>query len=135
MSLIQWRDEYRTGDAAVDEEHRELIELINELHERLTAKKRGRSREHVVEFLGEIYARIASHFALEERKMRDTGYGEYEAHKSEHERLLDAIRDIMTDYDEGLYEEFEQTLSEHLDHWFSEHFRTFDARLHSVLGH
>ena len=35
MALIAWRDDFSTGDPAVDFEHRELIDLINELHETL----------------------------------------------------------------------------------------------------
>ena len=42
MALIRWRDEYCTGIASVDEEHKELVELINELTEKL----RGELGDH-----------------------------------------------------------------------------------------
>jgi len=51
----------------------------------------------VMDFLGELYARIAAHFALKEKIMRDNGYDEYHDHKADHERLLDDIRDLMDD--------------------------------------
>ena len=130
MALIAWRKAFEIGIEAVDHEHRELIELINELHERLG---RGATRETVAEFLGEIHARISAHFALEERVMRELEYDEYADHKEDHETLLDDIRDIMDAFEEGSYAEFEAELGEQLETWFGGHFRTKDARLHTFL--
>ena len=92
MALIEWREEFNTGIADVDHEHRELVELINRLHAHIA---NGADPIRVGEFLGEVFARIAAHFALEESIMRKHSYDEYRAHKAEHERLLDEIRDIM----------------------------------------
>jgi len=130
MALIEWKDEYSVGVPAVDEEHRELIELINTLYDNMRSPEMDTD---VYEFLGEIYARIASHFALEELLMRQNEYDEYREHKLEHEQLLEEIRDIMDDYEDGeLLDDAE--LARRLDAWFSEHFRTKDARLHNRLG-
>lgn len=130
MPLIEWKDEYSVGVPAVDAEHRELIELINSLYDGMRLNERG---PDVMAFLGEIYARIASHFALEELLMRRHEYDEYREHKRDHEQLLDEIRDIMDDYEDGRMLD-EDELARRLDAWFSEHFRTRDARLHNRLG-
>ena len=130
MSLITWKAEYSVGNAGIDQEHLELIETINALHEDLL---NAVSSDSVVESLGEIYANVAAHFALEERLMREAGYEEYDSHKEDHEVLLDQITEIVDRLEmKGLYEE--QALSSTLDSWFSEHFRTHDARLHGRLG-
>jgi len=133
MALITWRDEFATGDPAVDFEHKELIDLINELHEELSAG--SHSAEDVEAFLGEINLKISAHFALEERLMRQAAYDGYETHKEDHEELLDGIREIMIDYDAGAYAQFEERLGRNLNDWFSNHFKTHDARLHAVFGH
>ena len=131
MSLIEWKEQFSVGVPSVDHEHRELIELINQLHVNLSAPDSDMS---TLDFLGEIYAKIASHFALEERIMREGGYDEYKDHKADHERLLDEIRDIMDEYEES--EAFdEDLLAESLRTWFTEHFSTRDARLHKHFGH
>lgn len=130
MALIEWKDEYSVGVPDVDEEHRGLIELINNLYDTVRA---GKHDPDVSAFLGEIYARIASHFALEELLMRRHDYDEYQDHKSDHEELLEDIRDIMDEYEEGRVPDVE-SLAHRLDAWFSEHFRTRDARLHKRLG-
>ena len=130
MSLITWKPEYSVGNAGIDQEHRELIDTINALHDDL---KRTASAERVVESLGEIYANVAAHFALEERIMRDTGYDDYAPHKEDHESLLDQIAEIIDTLEmKGLYDE--HGLSSVLDRWFTDHFRTHDALLHGKLG-
>lgn len=131
MALLEWKEGYSVGVAAVDFEHRELIDLINKLHEQLGAPGEATS---ITDFLGEIFARISAHFALEELEMREAGYAEYEAHKADHERLLDELRDLMDDHeDKGTINEI--ILARSLGDWFGIHFRTFDARLHQRLGH
>ena len=126
MSLIEWNEAFRVGVASVDLEHRALIELINRLHDMLGDRQ---DIDSVVSMLGEIYAQIAAHFALEEKYMRDSGYPHYAAHKDDHEHLLDELRDIMDRVeDAGSYDEAK--LAGELQAWFTEHFQTHDARLH-----
>jgi hemerythrin len=130
MSLLRWEDRYSVGVAAVDHEHRELIALVNRLYGEASA--RG-SKEAAVNFFGDLFKAISSHFALEERLMRERGYDQLIKHKNDHERLLDEIRDIMEDFEAGDQLD-EKHLAQRLDAWFSRHFETHDARLHNVLG-
>jgi hemerythrin len=126
MSLIEWKDEFSVGVTAVDLEHRDLIDLINDLH---ALMQKNATHDQVMSSLGEIFAQISAHFALEEKFMRDTGYDGFAAHKEDHESLLDEIRDIMDRVeDDGSYDE--DRLSAELERWFTEHFKTHDARLH-----
>ena len=130
MSLIAWDEKFSVGIAAVDHEHRELIGLVNDAHDRLL---RPGAKAAVPDFLGEIYARISAHFALEEKLMRVEHYAHYGEHKADHERLLDDIRDIMDDYEDDRNFD-ESRFAQRLRTWFTEHFRTHDARLHGHLG-
>ena len=129
MTLLIWKDEFSVGIDSVDFEHQEMIELINELHAELSDRKDVVAIEH---FLGEIHAAISAHFALEERVMKRSGYDEYEAHKNDHEELLDQIRDLMDDF-EGDPDAAIEGLRSGLANWFESHFATFDARLHGKL--
>ncbi len=131
MALIEWRDKFSTGIASVDYEHRTLIDMLNALHSELRARP---SQAEVADFLAEVHAKIAAHFALEEKTMREHGYDEYEDHKAEHEHLLDEIREIMDDHRRGAYENFDAVLARRLRDWFGVHFQTKDARLHRMLG-
>ncbi len=129
MTLIEWKPEFSVGNAAVDHEHRELIDLINSVHDGIR-KESGPDR--LAEGLGEIYAQIAAHFALEEKLMRDAGYEDLVAHKEDHEALLDQLACILHGVEVGGgYDE--AALSARLERWFSGHFSTHDAKLHSKL--
>ncbi len=130
MSLIDWREEYSVGIASVDHEHREMINLINTVYDNLSSNA---SKGQIEDFLGEIYTKISAHFALEEKIMKTRRYDEYEDHKEDHEKLLDEIRDIMDFYETDDYFS-DKDLADQLERWFSEHFRTRDARFHKHLG-
>lgn len=129
MTLLTFKPEYSVGIESMDHEHRQLIRLINEIYEEMKDRK---DPESVEQFLGDIHAAIAAHFALEERLMQNAGFGEYDAHKADHEDLLEQIRALMDifdqDNDRGI-----GLLQERLSGWFSDHFSTFDARLHGLL--
>jgi hemerythrin len=131
MSVLQWREEFSLGVEQVDHEHRELIELIRTLQLNL---QEGADTSEIVDVLGEIFAQISAHFALEEKMMRDTHYDAYADHKEDHETLLDDLRDIMDEVeDDGVLDE--ARLTDDLDRWFSDHFKTHDAKLHRSGHH
>lgn len=130
MALLHWRDEFKTGIPSVDHEHRHLFAIINDLHDKLQAGDASAAEA----FLAALHDRIAAHFALEERVMRDRGYREYVEHKADHERLLDEIRDLMEEHHAGQYLGGADRLAQRLERWFSVHFNTLDIRLHSAIG-
>jgi hemerythrin-like metal-binding protein len=128
--LLQWQENFAIGIAEVDHEHRELIRLINELHAALGAERAG---ERVEAFLGEIFADISAHFALEERVMRERRYDALTEHKADHERLLDQLRDMMdAEADGAVLDDAE--FGEQLAEWFAGHFRAHDSRFHRSLA-
>ena len=129
MTLLTWKPSYSLGIPSVDLEHRELIGLINQLYGYL---EKDSAPAEIDACLEDIYAGIASHFALEERHMKEAGYQEYEAHKDEHEDLLDQIRDMMDEFADDPVSG-RHTLQSTLADWFGKHFATFDARLHLQL--
>jgi len=130
--LLTWSVQFETGDESVDHEHREMIELLNRLYERL---QQPDADDTVAAFLGEVFANISAHFALEESIMRGARYDGYAAHKEDHEELLDEIRDIMDMHESGAFDDAAELLAERLRRWFEVHFQTHDSRLARVLGH
>jgi len=130
MALLQWKDQYSVGIAAVDYEHKELIDLINKLYAEFAKEGADSCTEA---FFGDLLKGISAHFALEERYMREHRYDQLAEHKADHERLIDELRDMM-DEDLGADRTNAGDLHDRLDAWFSRHFETHDARLHKALG-
>ena len=125
MPLLAWKPEFSAGVESIDFEHQQMFKLINEIYDEMKTRKDADSIE---QFLGDVHFAISAHFALEERLMRDAAYDEYEAHKEDHEDLLDEIRALMDQFVSDPEEGFD-LLQEHLSRWFEHHFATFDARL------
>jgi hemerythrin len=130
LPRLEWRDSYSVGVPAIDHEHRELIALLNAIIDALEA---GGETEPILDVLGEVNARISAHFALEEQIMRERRYDQYAQHKTDHERLLDDIREIMDAFAEGSYVDRRDALAARLREWFVAHSKTMDARLHKHL--
>ena len=129
--LIEWRKDFETGVAEVDHEHRQLVDMLNQLHAEIGAKAPA---ERISAFLGEVFAKISAHFALEETVMRKHRYDDYAGHKAEHEQLLDELRDIMERYRANAHADVYEELATSVREWFVTHFKTRDARLHRMLG-
>lgn len=130
MALLEWKPEYSVGNESIDHEHEQMIQQINTLYQQL---EKTVDAETVESVLGEIHADISAHFALEEHLMRKAGYHEYEAHKDNHEELLDQIHDLMDSFFDDP-EAGQKILQSQLSDWFGRHFASFDARLHEQLG-
>lgn len=130
MSPIEWKPEYSVGDPAVDHEHQELVELVNIAAAAILERRPDTDIDRA---FGDLYRAISAHFALEEEQMRQARYDQLGTHKSDHERLLDELRDLM-DAAPDTPDAAADRLTHTLEHWFADHFRVHDARLHRQLG-
>ena len=131
MTIIEWREEFKTGDPAVDHEHQQLIDDINGVY---AGMGDGPPDDETMRRLGDLLAHITAHFALEEAVMREQLYDGYQPHKDDHEVLLDHISDIMDAYEAGVFMDRREEFGNGLRDWFAGHFGTLDARLQRVLG-
>ena len=131
VPLIDWGAGMKLGVPEVDFEHEELIGVINSLGDMI---HRGAALEAIQDLLGEIHAQIEAHFALEEKIMRERGFTGYEAHKEDHDRLLEEIHEIMAKAPRTDKQDLHDQLAQRLNIWFSEHFHTLDRSFHSYGG-
>jgi hemerythrin len=130
MSLIDWQDEFEIGIEPVDDDHKELVDLINAIHEELIGAK---ASDRLQRFFHQLHTAISEHFALEERIMGGLGYDDVDAHKTDHEQLLNEIQGIMERQARGGYAGSETDLAHRLRAWFMDHFSAMDAPLHVFL--
>ncbi|MBP2314274.1 bacteriohemerythrin [Azospirillum soli] len=83
-AYLQWTPEMSTGKAAVDEQHRKLIEVINRLLARSTGPD---GRNEAFSALKDLDEYVREHFAQEERHMLAVRFPGYAAHKAEHDEM------------------------------------------------
>lgn len=125
-TLLEWSDEYLIGVDELDFEHKDLFNRLNELHTELVRHNDWARIEHC---LGEIYARVLAHFALEERFMRDTNQPNYAQHKSEHDRFLEVIVDIIEAFRANPELGSAGALEAQLQQWIINHITASDQEL------
>lgn len=129
MPLLDWNEAFETGIDYLDYEHRQLLELVNCV---FRDSLQAGGEDKVSQCLGELYAKVCGHFALEEKLMREKKYALYELHKSHHEALLDEIRFMVDAYENGTCDHCGKALEDCLVTWFHKHFEVKDPRLQSL---
>jgi hemerythrin len=84
VEIMPWKAEYSVGIRQIDEQHKRLVRLLNELHQ---AMCEGKSRDVMAGILSQLVDYTKGHFASEERLMQGYSYPGYAAHKVEHDHL------------------------------------------------
>lgn len=93
MPIMLWDKTLDIGVEAMNRDHREILDVMNELFDAQGAGNSGTSINTLVARLGEV---CTLHFSREEEYMRQTGYPGFVAHKALHEKLLTRYRDFAT---------------------------------------
>ena len=125
-TLFEWDDSFLIGIEELDHEHKRLIEDINRLHAELA---RRQEKPEIEKCLGDIWARMQAHFALEEHVMKEHGYRYFNQHKREHDELLDSYTESMTQFLSDTTGSASQAMEAKLKHWVIDHIATSDKKM------
>ncbi len=87
-NFIDWSDELSVGIEEIDEQHKVLLKLINQMH---TAIHERHGSEAVDSILAELIEYTRIHFAVEESLMRILNYSGYIEHHEQHQELLEHV--------------------------------------------
>ena len=85
MAFMVWNDRLMTGIAAIDGDHRKLVDMINELYE---AIREGRGHDAVHRVLDRLVEYTRFHFGREEALLNRTGYPGLHRHKAQHDGMV-----------------------------------------------
>ena len=89
--FVVWDDRYSIGVETVDEQHKGLFALTNDLYEACQGSGAVAS-EHFKGVLQKAVSYVAQHFRTEEEIMRKTDDPNYEEHQKEHDLF---VRKVM----------------------------------------
>jgi hemerythrin-like metal-binding protein len=117
MARIEWKPEFETGVALVDEQHRHLVEIINRFEEAL---QKGKGSRQANEILNDLTGYTQEHFATEERLMAEAGYPQLKLHQSQHRQLLQKVERFQFDYN-AAGRRITAELHEFLGYWLVNH--------------
>lgn len=95
--FIEWSDTLSVGVDEIDEQHKGLAAMVNEMSVAIEGGWGKEARDQILVRLIE-YTRV--HFATEESLMSISSYAGLKAHKKQHENLIEIVKSYIKKYNE-----------------------------------
>jgi len=124
--LITWSDKFACGIKLIDDQHKELVELVNEMFNHVTGNGL-QERDYFNRVIQEAVNYVKTHFATEEKLMLATKFPGYTEHKKEHESFILAVVDNINDYKAGKRLTL-STFTRFLKDWVLSHIALMDKK-------
>lgn len=121
MPYIAWSDSFNTTIEEIDNQHRQLIDYINQLDD----ARRSGNKDAMAQVIDGLTDYTISHFAFEECLMEDAQYSFTKAHKSIHGSFIKRVGTFKDRFKAGedIAEEFQNLLKV----WLIQHIQRDDA--------
>jgi hemerythrin len=130
MGMINWDESYSVGVKELDEQHKRLFKMLDDLFDSMDTAADFQTVSEVLEGLRE-YALV--HFETEERYMSECGYPDLENHKWTHEQFRKKVDDLFSS---GAARP-EQVLTDILNflyEWLTNHILSCDKKYAPLVG-
>lgn len=131
---LHWQETWSIDIVSIDQEHKLLIKLFNDL---LEALDENRNLNEVTQRYQDLVDHTREHFSHEELVMRNIGYGKYRDHKSAHDTILERVAEISRLLEGEVLPEAVEDLCQELNKALVIHLREFDLGIkgHLQYGH
>ena len=136
MTVEEWKkapciftDEYLTGIEIIDEEHRILFNIIEQIHEMIADDIKADKYDEIVTLLGDLRTYTKVHFKDEEEYMESIQYDGLEAQKVAHELFVARLNEIDLNEIDAHQEDALEELMAFLTEWLVNHILHMDKRI------
>lgn len=130
MSRFILEDRYILGVGIMDEEHRRLIHIMEDLRHSISL---GKGRQVIASVLHNLLDYTKTHFVDEESLMREHTYPEFEFHKRIHDQFVTEVVQATKLYLEGRAIPTKR-IKEMLFDWLLQHIMENDKKLAQYLN-
>jgi len=120
--MFEWDEEFATGIASIDAQHKGLFAIGAELY---SAMKAGQGKDRMGQILTHLVNYTETHFAYEERLMKHHSYPDFAAHKAIHDDLTRQVRQFNADFQSG-HVAMSVALADFIDDWLRKHIGKVD---------
>jgi hemerythrin len=131
MNFTVWTSEMGVGVVALDDDHKKLIGIINQLHFEM-------EESHDKKVLGAVLDQLVeyskSHFAREESLLFQADYPDAPEHKMEHERFIREITDLRERFASAPAATLDIELIGFLHNWLDTHVQGADKKYGPFLN-
>lgn len=130
MALITWSETLTVNIKEIDEQHKQLIAMVNELH---SAMGSGKGKDVMGKTLGGLIDYTKTHFAFEEQLMNKYAYPGYISHKADHDALTKQVAELYTKFQVGKTLVTVEVMN-FLKDWLTKHIQATDKKYSSYLN-
>ena len=127
--LIRWSANLSVGIDSINEQHKVLVSMINELYSQMHS---GAAKEAVGKTLANLVDYTANHFKYEESLFAEHGYQGMDAHKQKHTALVAQVVAFQDEFTRG-EKDVTLELMEFLKEWLLTHIKKTDMEYSSFL--
>ena len=95
--IITWTDSLNTGIGLIDDQHKHLVHLTNELYH--ACKLGGEALDSTFKItMSQMVEYVRFHFTFEQGMLQRVKYPKYTEHKGEHDNLVKTVLEATKDY-------------------------------------
>jgi hemerythrin len=124
--LVTWSPTFSVGIKLIDEQHKELLNLTNDLFNHCIGDEAA-EKAYFEKVIHEAVNYVKIHFSTEEKIMRKTNFSGYLDHKREHDAFVLIVVDQIRAFNEG--KKFNLTLfTKFLKNWILTHIALKDKQ-------
>ena len=132
MTLVDWDDTYSVGSEEIDNDHKKIIALLNELYE---GYELGLSNPVLMNLFEQVEMVTTQHFKHEEGLLENKGYPLVDAQRAEHRLLRGSLAQLRCRFDSELpTERVSSEIREFLLTWFMGHILEEDMQFKEFLS-
>ena len=117
IDFIEWKEEYSVNIEEIDNQHKRLFELLNELN---SSMRIGQGRQVIDKIIKQLVSYTEYHFSIEEKYFKMFNYEFAEEHIREHQEFIEKIQKFQKEYEEGKLTVTLEVL-EFLNNWIKHH--------------
>lgn len=126
-----WSSDLETGNASIDNQHRQLIGALNELFD---AHQSGKGRQEVESALDFMMAYATQHFTDEEKLQTACNYPGYLTHKRLHDEFIRMVQGLAKNISSlGSTDDFITNVHVKLGEWLHNHIMGEDAKMAAYI--
>ena len=130
----EFTDDYLTGIALVDAEHKELFRIVDKANQLVKSFDELSGYDSIIEILNELKEYTKEHFSDEEEYMESIQYEGLSAQKRAHEAFIDKLENIDLAQIDANPQEYLQELLEFLLGWLINHILYTDKKIPVKIG-
>ena len=131
MTEMAWTPDLAVGVELIDEQHKQLIDKMNEL-DRAVRQTRGVPK--IIKMLDFLIEYTDFHFGTEEKNMVRLNYPQLEYHKGQHGEFVNTLKNLEMDFEEeGATQDLAESINTFMFNWLVKHIKTVDVQFGKFL--